>query len=387
MNHSLKHFFFLVAIGLFLWSCSDKKPSRDEKKTQVKGFAFKIQEGLMQGRVGILDLHFDKQAFVNRVTNDAFWDEELKKLGNETYKPEYKTQLLRELTLAGMFLSGVDGKSYFAYDSVKTYRIEDRWHAVFRMYANGAINYHDYILRVDSNKVWIEDVYVMTIGKRLSLVMQEAYVAGIPDANNYGLHRDQQLLLKAKYYLDNAQHQRSLATFDSISFNYRNQKSMRLFRLQILSNIPNEQYVRELEKFEAEFPNEAGTILLQMDKNFLYGNYPAVLKNIARLEAMYGKDPVLTYMEANAQNLLGKCALAGTLYQEVLTSKPDWEMPAINWINCLLKENKYQKAIGVIEQYKSNFAFTPTYVKYLFKEQTGFLISTEFKEWKTQQDP
>jgi hypothetical protein len=137
-----------------------------------------------------------------------------------------------------LFLSGIDGRKFFAYDLAKIYRIQDRWHAVFRMYANDALNYHDMLLRVDSNKVWIEDVYIMAVGRQLSDIMHESYVAGIPSAQSNQRNRDNLLLMRSKFLLDNERYNESLATFDSISSDYKKQKALRLYRLQIGANIP-----------------------------------------------------------------------------------------------------------------------------------------------------
>lgn len=385
MYRILFRFALFTSTVVMLPSCNEPALKKDVQRQQVEAFSDKIEAGFAAGKVGVLDLHFDRQAFVDRVTNDVYWDERLTDIGNTSYKAEYRQQLIQEMTLAGMFLAGIDGKSYFTYDAVKQYQIDGKWHAVFRMYANDAINYHDMILRVDTNKVWIEDVYVITVGSRLSEIMKESYISGIPSANSAQRQQDQQKLVNCRIWLNSKEYERALAAFDSISSDYGSQKSMRLFRLQILANMANQEYVRELERFETDFPNEAGTVLMQMDKNFLYGNYPEAIENINKLRSMFGEDPVLDYYHANALNLLGKCDEAAPKYRSVLAIKTDWELPLVNWLNCLIKAGQNEEAVNLIRTYQSNFSFTPTYVKYLFNEQPGFLNSSAFNAWEIEQ--
>lgn len=386
MSRFLFHFALFTSIAVMLASCNEPALKQDVQQKQVEAFSDKIEAGFAAGKVGVLDLHFDRQAFVDRVTNDVYWDQRLEDIGNTSYKAEYRQQLMQEMTLAGMFLAGIDGTSYFTYDAVKQYQIDGKWHAVFRMFANDAINYHDMILRVDTNKVWIEDVYVITVGSRLSEIMKESYISGIPSANSVQRQSDQQKLVNCRVWMNSQAYEKALAAFDSISSDYSSQKSMRLFRLQILANIANQEYVRELERFETDFPNEAGTVLMQMDKNFLYGNYPEAIENINKLRSMFGEDPVLDYYHANALNLLGKCDEAAPKYRLVLATKTDWELPLVNWMNCLIKAGKNEEAVNLIRTYQSDFSFTPTYVKYLFNKQPGFLNSSAFNAWENEQN-
>jgi hypothetical protein len=379
---SFMKYLFLSLTLLSLLACQQTPKSPETLRPQVESFADKIQNGLAEGKVGVLDMHFDKGVFVDRVVDDRYWDEQLKLLKAEDYKQNYRQQLLRELSLAGLFLSGIDGRKFFAYDLAKIYRIQDRWHAVFRMYANDALNYHDMLLRVDSNKVWIEDVYIMAVGRQLSDIMHESYVAGIPSAQSNQRKRDNLLLMRSKFLLDNERYNESLATFDSISSDYKKQKALRLYRLQIGANIPDQAYVRELERFEKDFPDDAGTLLLQIDKNFLYGNYPDVLKSIEKLEAVYGRDPVVDYLHANALNGLGKCQDAFPLYEHVLTQKPGWQEPFFNWVSCALKERDFSTAIAVIQRYENAYDLTPIYVKYMFSDYPNFFLSKDFKDWE-----
>ncbi len=380
----MRIFLFAVCVTFFCSACNTNNTQEDKSKSRIETFAKKIETDLKKGRTVVLDLNFDKATFVNRVVNDKYWDEQLDILKNRTYKPEYKAQLMQQVSLANMFLTGLDKKSYFAYDHVKTYEIEGRWHIVFRMYANEALNYHDFLLRIDSNKVWIEDMYVMAVGRQLSKIMQEIYVAGIPSANGDKRWSDHQKLIKTKELLYQQQFEKALAVFDSITPDFKNQKSMRLFRLQICANVPNEEYIRQIESYERDYPNDAGTLLLQLDKNFMSGNYPEVKVGLNRLESMYGKDAIIDYMRGNANNLLGNCEEAGIHYKSSLQSKPDWEMPFVNWADCLLKESKYEETINLIEENKEAFGLTPVYVKYLFSDYPNFINSTLFKTWEKE---
>jgi hypothetical protein len=374
--------FFLTILVLF--NCSTPENNPEDFREQVEAFADRIETDLANGKIGVLDIHFDKGVFVNRVINDAYWDEQLKLAGEEAYKADYKSNLMRSLSLAGLFLSGIDGSKYFSYDLSKIYRIEGRWHAIFRMYANEALNYHDMLLRVDSNKVWIEDVYIMAVGRQLSNIMQDGYISGIPSAYSAQRQRDNLLLYRSKMLMDQEQYPLALATFDSISVDYKKQKSLRLFRLQIGANIPNEAYVRDLERFEKDYPDDAGTLLFQIDKNFLYGNYPEVIKSLGKLQKIYGEDPVVDYLHANALNALGQCDNATPLYKQALDAKPDWQEPFFNWVECYIKSRDYKRAVALITEYTEAFSLTPTYVTYMFDKDPNLFLSGAYKTWASK---
>jgi len=371
-----------ASIAILAIGCKPKTHPAEALRPQVEEFADRIETDLANGRIGVLDMHFDKAVFVSRVVDDQGWDNFLADNNLLTYKEEYKTNLTQTLTLGGLFLSGIDGSKYFAYDLAKIYRIDDRWHAVFRMYANDAINYHDLLLRIDEKKVWIEDVYIMAVGRELSKIMQESYIAGIPGQDSDTRKQDNLLLMRAKNLLDMEFYEDALATFDSISQTSKDQKALRLFKLQIRANIPNEAYVRELEIFEKDYPSDAGTVLLQIDKNFLYGNYPEVLKSLVQLEKLYGNDPVVDYLHANALNLLGKCAEASPYYETAVNTKPDWQEPFLNWVECRVKSRDYAGATELLTRYQAQYELTPVYVKYLFDKDPNFFLSKSYAAWE-----
>lgn len=379
----MKPALFFPFLALLAISCKPKVHPAEALRPQVEEFADRVETDLANGRIGVLDLHFDKNAFVSRVVDDEGWDNYLSENSLLGYKDDYKKNLTHNLTLGGLFLSGIDGSKYFAYDLAKIYRIEDRWHAVFRMYANDAINYHDLLLRVDEKKVWIEDVYIMAVGRELSKIMQESYIAGIPGQDSDTRKQDNLLLMRAKSLLDMEFYEDALATFDSISPESKAQKALRLFKLQIRANIPNEAYVRELEQFEKDFPDDAGTLLLQIDKNFLYGNYPEVLKSLERLETLYGKDPIIDYLHANALNLLDKCAEASPYYETAVNTKPDWQEPFLNWVECRIKSRDYAGAAQLLKTYQEQFELTPVYVQFLFDKDPNFYLSRPYQAWES----
>lgn len=93
--------FFLTILVLF--SCSTSENNPEDFREQVEAFADRIETDLANGKIGVLDIHFDKGVFVNRVINDAYWDEQLKLAGEEAYKADYKSNLMRSLSLAGLF--------------------------------------------------------------------------------------------------------------------------------------------------------------------------------------------------------------------------------------------------------------------------------------------
>ena len=378
----MKHVSLYALLAIAAIACKPKPHPAEALRPQVEEFADRIETDLANGRIGVLDLHFDKSAFVKLVVDDQGWDNYLSENSLSDYKEDYKTNLTRNLTLGGLFLSGIDGSKYFAYDLAKVYRIDDRWHAIFRMYANDAINYHDLLLRVDEKKVWIEDVYIMAVGRQLSKIMQESYIAGIPGLDSDSRKQDNLLLMRAKNLLDMELFEDALVTFDSISQDTKAQKALRLFKLQIRANIPNEAYVRELENFEKDFPDDAGTVLLQIDKNFLYGNYPEVLNSLGKLESLYGKDPVIDYLHANALNLLNKCEEASALYESAVNTKPDWQEPFLNWVECRIKSRDYVEAAELLKRYQDQFDLTPVYVQFLFDKDPNFYLSAPYKTWQ-----
>jgi hypothetical protein len=99
-------YLFLSLTLLSLLACQQTPKSPETLRPQVESFADKIQNGLAEGKVGVLDMHFDKGVFVDRVVDDRYWDEQLKLLKAEDYKQNYRQQLLRELSLAGLVFIG-----------------------------------------------------------------------------------------------------------------------------------------------------------------------------------------------------------------------------------------------------------------------------------------
>ncbi len=386
--NAVKNFsqFLLIAAAFLHVACQQEFTDADQEKAQIETFVQKIEHSLDSSRTVVLDLHFDKATFAHRVVEVPELNRQLAAIRNVDYKPNYCQQLVQNTSLSAMFLSGINPKQFFAYNLVRTYQIEGRWHAIFRLYANEALNYHDFLLRVDSAKVWIEDLYITSVGQQLSEVVRAFYIAGIPIAQNDVLQKDQQWLVLAKQLMQRQQFEDALATFDSLSPTFQQKKSVRFFKLQVSANIPNENYIREIERYEKDFPNDVGTQLLQLDKNFMSGNYPAMLAGLNKLEKMYGQDPVVDFMRGNALNLGGHCDSAAYHYKIALAAKPKWADALNNWVDCLLKAKKYNQAIVLLKRHASAQQITPSYVRYHFRKFPAFLASEAYRQWAKRED-
>ena len=81
-------------------------------------------------------------------------------------------------------------------------------------------------------------------------------------------------------------------------------------------------------------------------------------------------------------NLLNKCEEASALYESAVNTKPDWQEPFLNWVECRIKSRDYVEAAELLKRYQDQFDLTPVYVQFLFDKDPNFYLSAPYKTWQ-----
>jgi hypothetical protein len=169
-----------------------------------------------------------------------------------------------------------------------------------RLAMQSAINYHEiHLTRHSNGQVVAHDTYVMLTGELISDTSRRGFLLAMPlqPGNAQGADRE---------YLDNIQklvamaraHKQGLAKeaiaqYRQLPQSLQRNKALRLMMIDLASSLGNEEYVRLVEDFRRDYPDEPAVDLISLQYLRQTKKYDEYLKCMERVEKSVGGDAYL----------------------------------------------------------------------------------------------
>ena len=245
-----------------------------------------------------------------------------------------------------------------SYQLLKAYEKDGSQHLLFRMYGNGGLNYHDYILTRTKDSVKASDCYVYTtdedlsktMGKLLDMMMASSQstteipeevkmVTTLNDLKNKGDYAG------AKQY------------YDKLTDRTKDNKAVQVIYLSVCQHLDKNLYQDQLEHYAMLYPSSSSGYLLMLDLYFLKKEYNKGLTAVNKLDTLVGKDPFLDFYRGIFYQMGGMKEQALACYERVYRYDPQITSNTNELIVAYLDGNQNDKAKKVVAEYKKSPAF------------------------------
>ncbi len=342
MLRSAVSYSLIFVLPFFIFSCTQKeKPvTKEEAATLAKA----IEASVVSGDESFLDGIIDEKSFADRVVKD-------KKSSFKRGVSEGIKKGLQSTRLGRQIIDAAEKNG--SYQLVKQYEKDQKQHLIFRLYTDGALNYHDFELIRVKDKVKASDVYIYITGDWLSANIAD--VMGALEDNISAAEIDKISSMKSiKTKTAMGQYEEAKKQIDELPEKVRNQKLLQVMNMQIASQLSPEIYKKAVEEYQVLFPNEPNMYLSMIDYYFSQKDYTQVLNCIDKIDSMINKDPMLDYQRALVYKTMEDTTKMGQTLERLNKTMPDFLPGNTELIDHYVNTNQLEKAKPLLEKYIKN---------------------------------
>lgn len=254
-----------------------------------------------------------------------------------------------------------------SYRLVNTYQQSGQTHALFRMFGNGGLNYHDFLLCKDKDSVKVADIYVYLTGEYLSITFAELLNTLVPGTSSIS---DSQERTNFINNLRTLQRQGEYATMKNMiekqSPEMKNNKAIQTFYILACKNVDTESYISSIESFAALYPDASNIYLIMLDAYYLKKEVEKGIDAINKLDTLVKGDPFLNFYRGNFYILGEKPDDAKAAFEKAFQYDPSFAQNMQQLVVTYAGKGNYDKANEVIEKYKKTKDFKQTYIDQLY---------------------
>jgi hypothetical protein len=217
--------------------------------------------------------------------------------------------------------------------------------------AQGAFNYHDFIVEVIGNQTRAVDVDVLVSGEPLSATVGRLLLPLVAEQSKGVLERlkgrdaDYVTHMKKMREMNDAipsNPRAALAIYRQLPVKMQQEKAVLINRIRAASTLEEPEYLAALEEFRKLFPNDVAVDVMSLDYFILRKKYPEALEALNRVEAREGADAYLNVMRANTLFLNEDIDRAIDAALKAVAAEPDLT-PAVHALLALQLQKGDQK--------------------------------------------
>lgn len=353
-------FIFSLLLSSLLISCKakeDKPVTADE----AKEFAKKLQSSIEKRDADFLDNAMDKKAFMKKAG-----------LGSGSDARSFGSGIEQSMKMGTTITNSISKKA--TYQLVKQYEKDKVQHIIFRMYDDGALNYHDIELKKSGDEVKVMDIFVYTTGELLSETVKGLFdqMKAMMDKNKTQNSKEEWLtqLPKMRQLMNEGKSEEALAIYDQLPAEVQKMRAVQIVHVLICSGLSDyEKYNGSIEEYKKFYPNEPNMQLLLLDGYIINKEYDKALEGVNEIDKMINKDPLLDYYRYLCYNLKQDTANARTSLERLMKNEPNFEDGMLEIIALYLEEKNKPAADEWIEKFKATSSYDQSKLEMLLQSK------------------
>ncbi|MBX3255850.1 MAG: hypothetical protein KF862_17075 [Chitinophagaceae bacterium] len=302
-------------------------------------------------------IHNKKPSSFGGLFSETAFGERIKKASGNNLPPGFTAAInkqIRKNNLGGEIIDNIQQGG--SYELVKQYEKNKVQHLIFRLHGEGGLNYHDFELIKQKDKVYIADIFVYTTGENFSKSMADIGLSfeDMPRTVDPNDERPAQNMRDIKLLVSKGDFDKAKKVFEKLPAPLKKQKLFQVLKLQIYSELGEEEYAAALEEFEKLNVDEPNMYLALLDVYYTRKEYNKALNAINKLDTLINTDPFLDYFRGLTYNLQEDEGEARKCFERLYRYKPGFEPGALELIVNYLAAGDFDKAGPVIESYRKN---------------------------------
>jgi tetratricopeptide (TPR) repeat protein len=368
----------------------DQLPARKEApvtKAEAEALAVAIQAAITSGDTKAFEAQFDFSALgtlILTVIDGSTVEAQQVRATINNQLPRVKSALIDQI-----FQKEHSGGSY---QYLRTVERDDGPRPIFRLLMSGSkLNYHEFVLARRPQGVRVVDLFVYTLGERLSESVQRFFLIALP--------RDQQTVLASMSGSARASlrrfasaaalsqtfmrgdNQRVLDMFASLPDDLRAEKAIQFLRVAAAQKVSDAEYAVAIDDYRKAFPQDPSIDLISFDSHIMAGRYAELHDALQRLEEQVGGDPYLQGVHADAFVQEGKLEQAEKIAREILAADPrnvdaHWTLVSVS-----LRSKRFETTAYLLAKLRDELG-VPIRDLTQVPEYAEFVASTAFPRWQ-----
>ncbi len=339
----MKRFIFsILTCALLLPHC---KPAEQKvTKEEAAKFATEIEQGAMKRRPDLITSSIILQALTDRMKKEK----EIKDFGliEKGMAKGFKNSDLDQN------IYGILGKTG-TFEKVKLYEKDGAQRVIFRAYGDEGFNYFDMEITKLNDKVGIADMLIYSSGENISKSMADLMKKMMDDPSEKNVTDAAETFQTVKRLMAKENYKQAKKEFDMLPSYVKNTRIADVLNLQIVSNLDEEIYMKEIEKFEKKYADEPNLQLTLIDLHYLRKDYDRALYAIDQVDSLINKDSFLDYYRGLMWNVKGNSDKAIEYYKKVTESNPDFAGAYAELMAHYLEKDDKEQAKAYFAKYKS----------------------------------
>jgi tetratricopeptide (TPR) repeat protein len=334
--------FLLLAFALTLVQC--KQAEQKVTKEEALKFAADMEQAAMKRKSNLIAANIILPALTSRMSKEK----EIKDL-DEIEKGMAQGLKNSELNRNVYDILGKNG----SFEKVKLYEKDGMQRIIFRAYGDDGLNYLDMELTKLNDKVGIADMMVYSSGENISKSLADLMKKMMDEPNDNKVEDATATFQTIKRLMAKGNYKEAKKEFDQLPYYVKNTRIGDVLNIQISSNLGDEIYMKEIEKFEAKYAGDPNVQLTMIDLYFLRKDYDKALTAINVIDSVINKDSFLDYYRGLVWNVKGNSNKAIEYYKKVTESNPNFPGAYAELMAHYLEKNDKQQAKMYFTKYKN----------------------------------
>jgi len=334
----LKTYFLLAATAL----CTLAARSQPITDAQALAAGHALETAINTGNSFVIDHFLYPDSLLERIRQKS------KMLKDAEFLKGFKSSFIPTLSKGSISKQVLMATHNGSYRLLREYDKGGRKHLLFRMFGDGGLSYHDFILVRAGDSVKAADLYTYVSDEWVS-----SSVARITDMLGQGIDpvSDVGIIKKMTEDLSDARYMDVKSTYDSLVPGFKKNKSIMTIYIAACHHIDLGLYQAALEEYGKTFPDAASSYLMMLDLYYLQKEYDKGLACIDKLDEIIGGDALLDYFRGNIYLAMNKKPEAITCYEHVYRYDPTMKINVLRLCAMYAATNQSDKAKKVISEY------------------------------------
>jgi tetratricopeptide (TPR) repeat protein len=337
-------FTLFIAVLLLFPSCKEKE--QPVTKDDALAYAKKIDSAVANKDISFFATFINEEAFAKKIKAQG-------DMGSLSGLKEGLHKGLQNSELGKQIINNTrseEGK----YELVKHYEKGGKHHLIYRLYGGG-LNYHDYELIKENDRVSVADIFIYASGENFSKSMADFIVNMTREGASV---KDVQSMPAITALVNQGKFEEAKRKFDELPEVVKNQKLTQIYYVTLCAQLPDQgEYEKVVRKFEFRFRHEPAMHLMLIDAYVFRKEYDRALLAVNRIDSMIDKDPFLDYYRYIFYFNMDKKQEALAALEKLYKAMPEYGKGVLELIVNYLLARDFDKARPLVTYYRSKEDF------------------------------
>ena len=260
------------------------------------------------------------------------------------------------------------------------------------------MNYHNYRIQKNKNKIEFSDIYVYVTGEFLADTIGRLLRYSIPeiekedDGKQYQIDKDSKTLFNAIMYNKSGLFDKAYEAMEKLESGLSKEKFVLILKTLMASQIDETKYLKSLEDLISTFPEDPTLALNRIDYHIFREEYFEAIQVINQLQNET-EDDFLNFIKGTVAFQDGNYDLAFNMFSFIIEDCPGFFDGQVGYLNVLVMMENYADAIIYLDTLLAEGYDKSSLIVYLEEDDESgenilelFIQTEDFKAWKTKKD-